>query len=218
MFHEGLGGRLEAANMKMMSSSNQVERVLRVFSGVAVTTALAGCATLAPPGYEKNLAIAEAAREAGETESALAAYRQVVAEEPSRTQAWRQIARLQAQDGQWAQAFAAAQQVLQLEPADAEAGELLVHSGLQVAGQALQHLQDGDAGQVEMNRGQAEALLARMIAVFGDEAIPADVVEHLGKALIDKYRSRPFRAPHIRQTPKTPEKTTADPFNVLGDG
>ena len=207
--------------METMRSCNLREHVLRVLFCLVVTGVLGGCATLASssaPDYEKSLAIAEAAREAGETESALAAYRQAVAEEPSHTHPWRQIARLHAQDGQWAQAFAAAQRVLQLEPDDAEAGELLVHSGLQVAGQALQHLQDGDAGQVEMNRKQAEALLAQMITVFGDEAIPADVVEHLGKALIDKYRSRPFRAPQNRQTPKTPEKTTADPFDVLGDG
>ncbi|HEU4775057.1 MAG TPA: hypothetical protein VFS82_11180 [Lysobacter sp.] len=204
-----------------MRSCNPRDRVLGVLSCLVMTASLGGCATLAlssAPDYEKSLAIAEAARQAGETESALAAYRQAGAEEPSRTQPWRQIARLQAQDGQWAQAFAAAQRVLQLEPGDAEAGELLVHSGLQVAGQTLQHLQEGDAGQVEMNRGQAEALLARMVTVFGVEAIPAEVLEDFGKTVIDKYRSRPFRAPHNRQTPKTPEKTTADPFDVLGDG
>ncbi|HUH89377.1 MAG TPA: tetratricopeptide repeat protein [Lysobacter sp.] len=195
--------------------------MLRVLSCLVLTAVLGGCATLASSSasdYEKSLAIAEAAREAGESESAMAAYRQAVAEEPSHTQPWRQIARLHAQEGQWAQAFAAAQRVLQLEPDDAEAGELLVHSGLQVAGQALQHLQEDDVGQVEMNREQAEALLAQMVTIFGVEAIPAEVLEDFGKTVIDRYRARPFKAPHNRQTPKTPEKTTADPFDVLGDG
>jgi tetratricopeptide (TPR) repeat protein len=206
--------------MEMMRSCNLRDRLWDVLSCLVLTAALGGCATLASsvPDYEKSLAIAEAASQAGETESALAAYRQAGAEEPTRTQPWRQIARLQAEHGQWAQAFAAAQRVLQLEPGDAEAGELLVHSGLQVAGQSLQHLQEGDAGQVEMNREQAEVLLARMVAVFGVEAIPEEVLEDFGKTVIEKCRSRPFRAPHNRQTPKTPEKTTADPFDVLGDG
>jgi tetratricopeptide (TPR) repeat protein len=207
--------------METMRSCNLRDRVLRVLSCLVLTAVLGGCATLASSSasdYEKSLAIAEAAREAGESESAMAAYRQAVAEEPSHTQPWRQIARLHAQEGQWAQAFAAAQRVLQLEPDDAEAGELLVHSGLQVAGQALQHLQEDDVGQVEMNREQAEALLAQMVTIFGVEAIPAEVLEDFGKTVIDRYRARPFKAPHNRQTPKTPEKTTADPFDVLGDG
>ncbi len=206
--------------MNMMKSGNLRERALCVFFCLLMTGGLGGCATLpwtSAPNYEKSLVIAEAARQAGETESALAAYRQAVAQEPSLPHPWRQIARMQTQDGQWAQAFAAAQRVLELEPDDAEAGELLVRSGLRVAGQALRYLQDGSAEQIGVNREQGEALLAQLVKIFGVDAIPTEVLEDFGKAVIDKHRSRPLRAPHIRQAPKAPEKTTADPFDVLGD-
>ncbi|MGV8941330.1 MAG: hypothetical protein ACOH1P_07310 [Lysobacter sp.] len=207
--------------MTMMKSNNLQEQALHVLCGLVVTAGLGGCATLASSSgsqYENSLAIAGAARQAGQTESALAAYRQALVEEPSSTQPWREIARIQAQDGQWAQAFTAAQQILQLEPEDAEAGELLVHSGLQVAGQALQRLQGVNAGQVALNREQGEALLAQMVSVFGVEAIPAEVLADIGKTVIEKHRSRRFRAPQNRPAQKVPEKTTADPFDVLGDG
>lgn len=214
-------GKAGDRDMTMMKSSNLQQQALYVLCGLVMAAGLGGCATFASspgPKYEKSLAIAEAALQAGQTESALAAYRQAVVEEPSLAQPWREIARLQAQDGQWGQAFAAAQEVLRLEPDDAEAGELLVHSGLQVAGQALQRLQGANAGQVALNREQGEAVLAQMVTVFGVEAIPAEVLAEIGKTVIEKHRSRPSRAPQNRPAPKVPEKPTADPFDILGDG
>lgn len=192
---------------------------LRTLAGSTLVIALGACATLASPptpGYEQYVAAAEAANVTGDADAALAAWHRAASADPTRKQAWQEIAALQAADGQWAQALAASQAVLQLDPEDAAAAELFIDASLRLARQALQRLAQGGPEQVDANRNEAEALLAQLVEVFGEAAIPSEVRQLLGKGAVDKYKARlPRPAAPDRQTPQVPEKA-ADPFDILG--
>lgn len=190
---------------------------LRAIACGLLVAALGACATLASPApdYGQYVAAAESATGAGDADAALTAWHQAASADPARKEAWQEIAVLQAEDGQWAQALVANQTVLQLDPQDTAAAGRFIDASLRLARQALQRPGQGEAEQVDAHRSEAEALLAQLIEVFGASAIPADVRQSLGKAAVDKYKSRLPRPLPGRQTPQAPEKP-ADPFDMLG--
>ncbi|MGY0556680.1 hypothetical protein [Lysobacter sp. A421] len=191
----------------------------RYLPAAALLVVLSGCATVSlgsKAGYPEYMAEADAAVRDDLPEQALQAYRQAALADPARKQPWQQIALLQAQAGQPEAALVACQEVLRRDPADQQAGELFIDSGLDIAQETLRRLRATDAAQVEPRRKPAEALLAQIIEVFGEQAIPAGILDQHAKKAIEAYRSRlPRRSVPLPGEP-LPEQPVADPLDVLG--
>ncbi|QOW18531.1 tetratricopeptide repeat protein [Lysobacter ciconiae] len=187
--------------------------------GVALLAlAGSGCATLAAgaaPGYADSMTAAETAMRGDDAAAAIQAYQRAADAAPGQTLPWLHIAEIHAGLGDWSQAVTAARQVLDRDPQVEEARDLYLRGSVQLVEDALQYLPEEDSSGI---RDMAGALLARLIRDLGDEAIPVDVRARLESGVQARPRRSGARPGTPRQAPRGPEKTTADPLEVLGGG
>lgn len=207
----GLGKGLGSLENSIMQPTIR-RAALRALCAAGLALSVAACATTGSsvaPDYATYMAEAEAALEAGQAEEALHAYWRAASSEPGRKEPWQQITQLHSEAGRSVQALAAAEEVLHRDPADAEAGHLFITNALQATGRALNRVGAGDDSLHATFLPEARALVAQMIAVFGDDTVPEEVRTKLGKQAVDRYKaSHPQR--------EVPKKPPSDPLDVLG--
>lgn len=203
----------------MMTTIDRLPR--RCLPVAALLVALSGCATILPPhepGYPDYMAAADIAVQGDMPETALHAYRQAASADPANKEPWQRIALLHADAGQPEAALLACQEVLRRDPADKEAAELFIDSGLHIAQETLRRLRATDAVHVDSRREQGEALLLQIIEVFGEQAIPAGILDRHAKRAINAYKTR-LRQPYVPVVVPSiplPAEPVADPLDVLG--
>lgn len=185
---------------------------LRALCAAGLALLAAACATTGSsvaPGYAVYMAQAEAALEAGQPEEALHAYWRAASSEPGRKEPWQQMTQLHSQAGRSVQALAAAEEVLQRDPADADANHLFITNALQATARALNRVGAEDESLQTTFLPEARTLVAQVIALFGDTTVPEEVRTKLGKQAVDRYKaSQPQR--------EVPKKPPSDPLDVLG--
>lgn len=176
-----------------------------------------GCATLsnaAAPGYAQSMAAADVALRGDDAAAAIQAYQRAADAAPEQPLPWLHIAEIQAGLGDWPRAIAASREVLERDPDDATARDVYLRGSIQLANDALQYLPDDHTRSREI----AGDLLANLIRDLGEEAIPADVRSRLEAGVQARPRRPGVRPGSRRSMPRTPEKTAADPLEVLGGG
>lgn len=201
--------------MREMNKTNGRARGVAV---LVLLASLAGCATFgaAEPavGGEATVASAmaeaDAQRDAGAAAAALKGYAAAAAMDPANKEPWRRIAEVHAQQGRPVDALYAAEEVLRRDPADTGANELFIANALLVAHEAVERLRAGGHGERAEIRLPATAMLARLIEVFGDEAVPDEVRARLASDAIARYRASQ------RQPEEALPRPVADPLDVLG--
>lgn len=192
-------------------------RFARLLGAAGLLLALGACAGLssrpAPPDYAGSMAIAQTYADAGQVEAAVAALAQAAALEPAHKEPWLRTAQLRAAQGRHVDALAAAEQVLRRDPADPEAYEITIASGLQVAQRTLERLRGSAQPPDDTRREQAKLIAALMAEVFGPELLVSEEFRtQLARDAINRYRAaRNKRLPDARK----PEPK-GDPLDLLG--
>lgn len=191
--------------------------LLRCVALAGSALALSACATLAeaPPasGYDVLTAKAQVYVDAGQVDEAVATLRTAATLEPARTQPWQRIARLRFDSGDHALAMAAAQEVLQRDPADQEANDLLVASGLQIAIDTLERLRTAGDAQIETRRARVDALAALLVQVVGADSLLSDELKaRLGRQAIEQWKQAHADDADSLQPPEQ----RSSPLDVLG--
>ena len=200
-----------------MKESTDMRGLGWALGGVLLAVAASGCATLPSamvPGYADSMSAAELAMRGDDAAAAIQAYQRAADAEPAQALPWLHIAEIHAGLGDWPRAVAASREVLERDPNDAAARDFYLRGSIQLADDALQYLPEDDAKSHEM----AGELLASLIRELGDEAIPADVRTRLEAGMRARPRRSSVRPGSSRPLPRTPEKTVADPLDVLGGG
>ena len=200
-----------------MNESTDTRGLGWVLGAALLTVAGSGCATLpsmVASGYADNMSAAELAMRGDDAAAAIQAYHRAADAAPAQPLPWLHIAEIQAGLGDWPQAIAAAREVLERNPEDASARDFYLRGSIQLADGALQYLPEDEARSREI----AGDLLASLIRELGDEAIPAEVRARLEAGVKVRPRRSSARPGSPRPMPRTPEKTAADPLEVLGGG
>ena len=195
--------------------------------GVAVLLmAGSGCATMsnaADMGYEHNMAAAELALQGDDAFSAIQSYRRAAEAAPALILPWLKIAETEAGQGDWPQALAASQEVLNRDPANEAARGYYLDGSLQLALDAMSYLPDGKLDPGDPVHELATDVLAKLVQTLGDAAIPADARTRLERKIESRLRrsgprAAPARAAAPQSMPKAAEKVSADPLDILGGG
>ena len=183
---------------------------------MALAVLLGACATLqapAAPDYNASMLLARSHADAGQLDAAVAMWRQAAALDPTRKEPWLEIAGLRYRQGRAVDALAAAEQVLRRDPADAQAHELTIASGLLVAQRTLERLRASGTAVDEAHQATARDIAALMADVFGPESlVPDEYREKLAREAVARYRAaRVERLPEARQ-----DEPKGDPLDLLG--
>lgn len=202
-----------------MKESTDTHGLVWVLGAALLAVAGSGCATLSSeatgPGYAQSMTAAEVAMRGDDAAAAIQAYQRAAEADPGQALPWLHIAGIHAGLGDWPQAVAASREVLQRDPDDAVAQDFYLRGSMQLADDALQYLPTADDAR---SREIAGDLLADLIRVLGDEAIPLDVRTRLEAGVQARPRRSSARPGSPRPVPRAPEKTAADPLEVLGGG
>jgi len=190
-------------------------RLARFGAAAALLLGLGACATLgepAAPTYRDTMASARTYADAGQVREAVAALQRAATVLPASKEPWLEIARLRASQGRHVDALAAAEQVLRRDPADPEASEISIGSGLQVALQTMKRLRAADAASDEERIAEAKVIALLMAEVFGPELLVTDEFRsRLAQEAVESYR-----ASRVEKLPKAQTRPKGDPLDLLG--
>lgn len=190
-------------------------RLARSAAAAALLLALGGCATLGEPvapTYRESMAAARTHADAGQVREAVAALQQAALVLPASKEPWLEIARLRVAQNRHVDALAAAEQVLRRDPADPEASEISISSGLQVALQTMKRLRAADAASDEERVAEAKVIALLMAEVFGPEFLVTDEFRsRLAQEAVESYR-----ASRVKKLPEAQTKPKGDPLDLLG--
>lgn len=192
---------------------------------LALALATAGCATLPTPAthpfssedrgdYPELMAVAETHAAIGETEAAVAAFRQAAVANPASTEPWQRIAHLRAGSGEPALALMAAAEVLRRDPGNATAGDLYLANGLQIAIESLQRLRAAPEARHEHYRPQVQVLLETLSQIYAmGDVLPEEVSSQLAKQAVEQWQhENPQEAAEAAEADEPP----ASPLDILG--
>lgn len=205
----------------MMSESTAIRGRGWMLCAALLAMAGSGCATLPDAGaasYDRNMAAAELAMRGDDAGAAIVAYRRAAEAAPTLTLPWLKIAETQAGQGDWPQAVAASQEVLNRDSDNAVARNLYLDGSLQLALDALGRLPDGRLPADDPAHESASDLLAKLIQTLGQKAIPAETRKRWELEIENGLRRPGRRSTPTRPNQKVPEKTSPDPLDVLGGG
>lgn len=191
--------------------------LLRCLAVAAWALALTACATMAdpspaPPDYDRLVGQAQVQAGAGRIDQAVATLERAATADPARSEPWRQIARLRFGAGEYALALAAADEALRRDPADPQARDVFIASGLQIAIETLRRLRAAGDGQVDAQRVQADKLAELMVQVFGAEMLVSEELKaSLAQQAIDQWKQT-----HAGELDAQPPERRPSPLDVLG--
>lgn len=185
---------------------------------------LAACASspkkaVVPP-YDASMSTAEAQVTTAGAEAAIKSFEDAARADPTRKEPWVRIAQLQFDQGQYARAIVAAEEVLQRDPDDLVADGVMTVAGFRIATTALTRLQGRGALASETARKEAKTLADTLRKTMGDA-----VLEDKPKARPPVRRAVPARRgntsgpsanPTTPAAGPAPRSSGGDPFQNLG--
>ncbi|TDB27704.1 tetratricopeptide repeat protein [Stenotrophomonas sp. ATCM1_4] len=155
-------------------------------------------------------------------DASIKAFEDAAKSDPTRKEPWVRIAQLQFDQGNYARAIVAAEEVLQRDPDDLVADGVLTVAGFRVANQSLQRLQGRGVLASETARREAQTLADTLRATMGDAVLvaekpkprPRTPARSTGRrAATAAPASAPAAAPERPQT----RSDNSDPFQNIGN-
>ncbi|MDR7192645.1 tetratricopeptide repeat protein [Luteimonas terrae] len=220
---------LSGLNRNVMKTEGKA-RYVRMLGGVAVLALLSGCATtrdatsMSTGDYDAMLSMAEAEIAAGRVDTGLIGFQDAGKADPTRKDPWVRIAQIEFNNGNYARAVVAAEEVLQRDEGDLVADGILTVSGLRIANQSLLRLQTSGALGSNTARREAETLVTTLRATMGSEIFQDESARDAARrrAPAASASRRPAGRQTTSQSAPRAEQTdparapAADPFKRIG--
>lgn len=206
--------------MKVMVMGKAVQRPLLA---LALMSGLAACATspkkaVVPP-FDTTMSAAEAQLTSVGSEAAIKGFEDAARADPTRKEPWVRIAQLQFDQGQYARAIVAAEEVLQRDPDDLVADGVITVAGFRIANASLTRLQGRGALASDTARKEAKTLADTLRATMGDAILEAPKPKarpqppRRGNA---RRQTAPAAAPAAPPAARPASSNGGDPFQNLG--
>ncbi len=191
----------------------------RPMMALALVSGMVACASapkkvVAVP-FETVMANAEAQVATAGPDASIKAFEDASKSDPTRKEPWIRIAQLQFDQGNYARAIVAAEEVLQRDPDDLVADGVLTVAGFRVANLSLQRLQGRGALASETARKEAQTLADTLRTTMGDAVL-----------VVEKPKPRPRTRSAVRRAaapaasavaPVSPPNSTAPARQTRGD-
>lgn len=191
---------------------------------LVLLSGLAACASapkkpVAVP-FESIMASAEAQVAAVGTDASIKAFEDAAKSDPTRKEPWVRIAQLQFDQGNYARAIVAAEEVLQRDPDDLVADGVLTVAGFRVANQSLKRLQGRGVLASETASREAQTLADTLRATMGDAVLAVEKPKPRPRTPARSAVRRtvpvaPAPAPGPERT--KPRSDNSDPFQNIGN-
>ena len=181
---------------------------------------LSGCASNKAPmtkdefvqAMSQSSAQVNALLEKGESHEAVTVLADLAKRNPDRKEPWGQMAKIQFDSGNYAQAIVSAEEVLQRDDADRTAKSIRAVAGLRIASQSLADLRN----DIEL-KGNARADAASLAAVMR-ETLGEDLLVPPAELEARKKREEAAARARARAKPLAPPVAASDAGQRLGGG
>ncbi|WP_269791107.1 tetratricopeptide repeat protein [Stenotrophomonas sp. Iso1] len=176
--------------------------------------------------FDTTMSNAEAQVATVTPDASIKAFEDAAKSDPTRKEPWVRIAQLQFDQGNYARAIVAAEEVLQRDPDDLVADGVITVAGFRVANQSLQRLQGRGALASETARKEAQTLADTLRSTMGDAVLAVEKPKPRARA---GTRAGARRQAASTAAPSTPAPTpapaparqtrgdNADPFQNIGN-
>ena len=200
-------------------------RAVRGLSVVVLAALLGACASTPAnrntPDYAVLIDQAENSVRAGQVDSALIAFRDAAAADPTQKEPWVRIAQLEFDRTHYARAIVAAEEAMQRDPDDIVADGILTVSGFRIANHSLQRLQGRGALASETARREAETLANTLRETLGPAILAEPEPARASRRTARTPRSQPAASAPAQEerapaTPAPAPRSGADPFKNIG--
>lgn len=200
-------------------------RAVRGLSVVVLAALLGACASTSAnrntPDYAVLIDQAENSVRAGQVDSALIAFRDAAAADPTQKEPWVRIAQLEFDRTHYARAIVAAEEAMQRDPDDIVADGILTVSGFRIANHSLQRLQGRGALASETARREAETLANTLRETMGPAILAEPEPARASRRTARTPRSQPAASAPAQEerapaTPAPAPRSGADPFKNIG--
>ncbi|KAF1016747.1 MAG: hypothetical protein GAK31_00005 [Stenotrophomonas maltophilia] len=196
--------------------------VYRPMFALVLLSGLAACAS-APKKvevvpFETTLSNVEAQVSTAGADAAIAAFEGAAKADPTRKEPWVRIAQLQFDQGQYARAIVAAEEVLQRDPDDLVADGVITVAGFRVANQSLQRLQGRGALASDTARKEAQTLANTLRSTMGEAIL--EPAKPKPKPRVRGGRAAPAAGatqPPTRPAARPQGANGSDPFQNIGN-
>ena len=181
---------------------------------------LVGCASTPSKSrtvpFDATMEVAESQVSVAGPDVAIKAFEDAAKVDPTRKEPWVRIAQLQFDQGQYARAIVAAEEVLQRDPEDLIADGVITVAGFRVANQSLERLEGRGALSSETAQKEAKALASMLRTTMGQAILEPEKP----KARARQGRVAPSRRSEVRPPvvqPPSRRQGGADPFQNIGN-
>ncbi len=191
---------------------------LMMLSGLAACSSAPKKAEVVP--FETTLSNAEAQVTAGGADAAISAFELAAKADPTRKEPWVRIAQLQFDQGQYARAIVAAEEVLQRDHNDLVADGVITVAGFRVANQSLTRLQGRGALASDTARKEAQTLATTLRNTMGDAILDPTpkpkprARTRAGRAVAPAAAAQPAATQPAKPAARS---NTSDPFQNIGN-
>ncbi|MBD3828516.1 MULTISPECIES: tetratricopeptide repeat protein [Stenotrophomonas] len=197
-----------------MKVKEKGKAVYRPMLALVLLSGLAACAStpkkaVVPP-FDTSMTTAEAQVTTAGAEAAITSFEAASRADPTRKEPWVRIAQLQFDQGNYARAIVAAEEVLQRDPDDLVADGVLTVAGFRIANQSLKRLQGRGALASDTARKEAQTLATTLRTTMGEA-----ILEPPAKPKATRAGRR--TAPAARRT-TTPAAPAAQPARPASSG
>lgn len=158
------------------------------------------------------------------SDAAIRIFEQAAKADPTRKEPWVRIAQLQFDQGKYARAIVAAEEVLQRDPTDIVADGVITVSGFRIANASLARLQGRGALGSETARVEAKTLADTLRSTMGDAVLEPPKPARPTRAARTTRAARATTAPATPAPAAAPAATPArsggaasDPFKNIGN-
>jgi tetratricopeptide (TPR) repeat protein len=195
--------------------------VYRPLLAMALLSGLAACSSSpkkgAVPPYDATMTTAETQVTTVGSEAAIKSFEDAARADPTRKEPWVRIAQLQFDQGQYARAIVAAEEVLQRDPDDLVADGVITVAGFRIANTSLTRLQGRGALASETARKEAKTLADTLRKTMGDAVLEDPKPKPRAPARRTRRTAAPAAAaPAAAPAARPASSNGGDPFQNLG--
>ncbi|MDY0955844.1 tetratricopeptide repeat protein [Stenotrophomonas rhizophila] len=195
--------------------------VYRPLLAMALLSSLAACSSApkkgAVPPYDATMTTAETQVTTVGSEAAIKSFEDAARADPTRKEPWVRIAQLQFDQGQYARAIVAAEEVLQRDPDDLVADGVITVAGFRIANTSLTRLQGRGALASETARKEAKTLADTLRKTMGDAVLEDPKPKPRAPARRTRRTAAPAAAaPAAAPAARPASSNGGDPFQNLG--
>ncbi|WP_314402119.1 tetratricopeptide repeat protein [Stenotrophomonas rhizophila] len=195
--------------------------VYRPLLAMALLSSLAACSSApkkgAVPPYDATMTTAETQVATVGSEAAIKSFEDAARADPTRKEPWVRIAQLQFDQGQYARAIVAAEEVLQRDPDDLVADGVITVAGFRIANTSLTRLQGRGALASETARKEAKTLADTLRKTMGDAVLEDPKPKPRAPARRTRRTAAPAAAaPAAAPAARPASSNGGDPFQNLG--